>query len=112
MMPILDRSAPDGKRNQPAGEGQNRRKMRVLVEDDRKVASFLLKELEEEGHAVDVLHDFDDAGVRAQISTTTVELWTYAAIQQLSSNGGIGPPQPTPARKADPIPVRKLWLLT
>jgi DNA-binding response OmpR family regulator len=40
--------------------------MRVLVvEDDRKVASFIQKGLEEEGLAVDVLHDGDDAGVQA-----------------------------------------------
>jgi DNA-binding response OmpR family regulator len=42
--------------------------MRVLVvEDDQKVASFIQKGLEEEGHAVDVLHDGDDAGVQAQM---------------------------------------------
>src|SRR5574339_435393 len=42
--------------------------MRVLVvEDDRKVASFIQKGLEEEGCAVDVLHDGDDAAVQAQM---------------------------------------------
>src|SRR5262245_66048594 len=42
--------------------------MRVLVvEDDRKVASFIQKGLEEEGYAVDVLNDGDDAGVQAQM---------------------------------------------
>jgi DNA-binding response OmpR family regulator len=42
--------------------------MRLLVvEDDRKVASFIQKGLEEEGCAVDVLHNGDDAGVQAQI---------------------------------------------
>jgi two-component system, OmpR family, response regulator len=42
--------------------------MRVLVvEDDRTVASFIQKGLEEEGFAVDVLHDGDDAGVQAQV---------------------------------------------
>jgi two-component system copper resistance phosphate regulon response regulator CusR len=42
--------------------------MRVLVvEDDRKVASFIQKGLEEEGYAVDVLNDGDEAGVQAQI---------------------------------------------
>jgi two-component system copper resistance phosphate regulon response regulator CusR len=42
--------------------------MRVLVvEDDRKVASFIQKGLEEEGYAVDVLNDGDDAGTQAQI---------------------------------------------
>jgi len=42
--------------------------MRILVvEDDRKVASFLQKGLEEESHAVDVLNDGDDAGLQAQM---------------------------------------------
>jgi DNA-binding response OmpR family regulator len=42
--------------------------MRILVvEDDRKVASFLQKGLEEEGHAVDVLNDGDDAGKQARM---------------------------------------------
>ena len=42
--------------------------MRILVvEDDRKVASFIQKGLEEEGLAVDVLNDGDDAGMQAQM---------------------------------------------
>lgn len=42
--------------------------MRILVvEDDQKVASFIQKGLGEEGMAVDVLHDGDDAGVQAQM---------------------------------------------
>ena len=42
--------------------------MRVLVvEDDKKVASFIQKGLEEEGLAVDVLNDGDEAGVQAQM---------------------------------------------
>src|SRR5262245_54766977 len=42
--------------------------MRVLVvEDDRKVASFIQKGLQEEGYAVDVLNDGDDAGVQAKM---------------------------------------------
>ena len=42
--------------------------MRILVvEDDRKVASFLQKGLEQEGNAVDVLNDGDDAGLQAKI---------------------------------------------
>jgi len=42
--------------------------MRVLVvEDDQRVAGFIQKGLEEEGLAVDVLHDGDDAGVQAQM---------------------------------------------
>jgi len=41
--------------------------MRVLiVEDDFKVAAFIQKGLEEEGFAVDVLHDGDEAGTQTQ----------------------------------------------
>ena len=36
-----------------------------MVEDDRKVAAFIQRGLEEEGHAVDVLHDGSDAGDQA-----------------------------------------------
>jgi DNA-binding response OmpR family regulator len=40
--------------------------MRILViEDDRKVAAFIQRGLEEEGYAVDVLHDGRDAGDQA-----------------------------------------------
>jgi DNA-binding response OmpR family regulator len=40
--------------------------MRILVvEDDRKVASFIQRGLEEEGYAVDVLHDGSEAGDQA-----------------------------------------------
>jgi two-component system copper resistance phosphate regulon response regulator CusR len=40
--------------------------MRILVvEDDRKVASFIQRGLEEEGHAVDVLYDGSEAGDQA-----------------------------------------------
>jgi len=40
--------------------------MRILVvEDDRKVASFIQKGLEEEGMSVDVLNDGDDAAIQA-----------------------------------------------
>lgn len=42
--------------------------MRILiVEDDRKVASFIQKGLTEEGMAVDVLNDGDDAGLQSQM---------------------------------------------
>jgi DNA-binding response OmpR family regulator len=41
--------------------------MRILVvEDDRKVAAFIQRGLEEEGHAVDVLSDGAEAGAQAQ----------------------------------------------
>jgi DNA-binding response OmpR family regulator len=40
--------------------------MRILIaEDDRKVAGFLEQGLREEGYAVDVVHDGDDAVARA-----------------------------------------------
>jgi DNA-binding response OmpR family regulator len=40
--------------------------MRILVvEDDRKVAQFIQAGLEQEGYAVDVLHDGDGAGDQA-----------------------------------------------
>jgi two-component system, OmpR family, copper resistance phosphate regulon response regulator CusR len=42
--------------------------MRVLVvEDDRKVASFLERGLREEGYAVDVAHDGDDGSMKAHV---------------------------------------------
>ena len=41
--------------------------MRILVvEDDLRVASFIQRGLEEEGYAVDVLHEGTDAGAQAQ----------------------------------------------
>jgi DNA-binding response OmpR family regulator len=41
--------------------------MRILVvEDDRKVAAFIQRGLEEEGYAVDVLHDGSEAGNQAR----------------------------------------------
>ena len=39
----------------------------LVVEDDTKVASFIHKGLEQEGLAVDVLNDGEDAGAQAQI---------------------------------------------
>ncbi len=42
--------------------------MRILVvEDDKKVASFLEKGLREEGYAVDVAHDGDDGSFKANV---------------------------------------------
>ncbi|MFN8063976.1 MAG: response regulator transcription factor [Vicinamibacterales bacterium] len=37
----------------------------LVVEDDRKVAGFIQSGLQQEGHAVDVLHDGADAGAQA-----------------------------------------------
>jgi DNA-binding NtrC family response regulator len=46
--------------------------MRILVvEDDRKVATFIRRGLEEEGYAVDVLHDGTAAGEQAHCIDTT-----------------------------------------
>lgn len=43
--------------------------MRILIaEDDRKVAGFLQQGLREEGYAVDVVHDGDDAVSRAFVN--------------------------------------------
>jgi DNA-binding response OmpR family regulator len=40
--------------------------MRILVvEDERKVASFIQSGLEQDGYAVDVMHDGDEAGAQA-----------------------------------------------
>lgn len=42
--------------------------MRILVvEDEKKIASFIQAGLEEEGMAVDVLHEGDDAAMQAQM---------------------------------------------
>ena len=43
--------------------------MRILVvEDDRKVARFIERGLEQEGYAVDVLHDGTDAGEQTRLA--------------------------------------------
>jgi DNA-binding response OmpR family regulator len=39
----------------------------LIVEDDRKVAAFIQSGLEQEGWAVDVLHDGRDAGEQVQV---------------------------------------------
>jgi DNA-binding response OmpR family regulator len=39
----------------------------LVVEDDRKVASFLERGLREEGYAVDVAHDGTDGAMKAQV---------------------------------------------
>ncbi len=57
-----------GGRRQMVVERQAMNVTRVLVvEDDTKVASFIQKGLEQEGLAVDVLNDGEDAGAQAQI---------------------------------------------
>jgi len=37
----------------------------LIVEDEKKVASFIAKGLQEEGHAVDVLHDGENGAIQA-----------------------------------------------
>ena len=50
-------------------------RMRILVvEDDRKVAGFIQRGLEQEGYAVDVLHDGSDAGEQAHLDYDGVVL--------------------------------------
>jgi DNA-binding response OmpR family regulator len=59
--------------------------MRVLVvEDDRKVAAFIQRGLEEEGYAVDVLHDGIEAGDQARLIDYD------AAVLDLMLPGGSG----------------------
>jgi len=40
----------------------------LVIEDDRKVARFIEQGLEQEGYAVDVLHDGVDAGAQARLA--------------------------------------------
>lgn len=39
----------------------------LIVEDDRRLAAFIQSGLEEEGWAVDVMHDGADAGAQVQV---------------------------------------------
>ena len=49
-------------------EPESLEEMRILVvEDDKKVASFLEKGLREEGYSVDVAHDGDDGVLKARV---------------------------------------------
>src|SRR5258708_34870425 len=53
---------PGGRSARPRGTIEARRAMRILVvEDDRKVASFIRQGLEEEGHTVEAAADGDAA---------------------------------------------------
>jgi DNA-binding response OmpR family regulator len=75
--------------------------MRLLVvEDDRKVASFIQKGLEEEGYAVDVLNDGDDAGMQAQM----IEYDCVVLDLMLPGRSGFQVLQDIRARKAE-LPV-------
>ena len=64
--------------------------MRVLVvEDDQRVASFIQKGLEEDGLAVDILHDGDDDG-----SPYVTGVLAHADLRQRTltyTNGGHPP---------------------
>src|SRR4029453_8736628 len=75
--------------------------MRVLVvEDDQRVAGFIQKGLEEEGLAVDVLNDGDDAGVQAQM----VDYDCVVLALMLPGRSGFQVLRDIRARKAD-LPV-------
>src|SRR5262245_41063694 len=75
--------------------------MRILVvEDDRKVASFIQKGLQQEGHAVDVLYDGEHAGEQA----ATVDYDAVVLDLMLPMRSGLQVLRDIRARKAK-IPV-------
>jgi two-component system, OmpR family, copper resistance phosphate regulon response regulator CusR len=75
--------------------------MRLLVvEDDRKVASFIQSGLQQEGHAVDVLHDGLDAGEQA----ATVDYDAVVLDLMLPGRSGLQVLRDIRARKAE-MPV-------
>jgi CheY-like chemotaxis protein len=80
--------------------------MRVLVvEDDQRVASFIQKGLEEEGLAVDVLHDGDDAGVQAQMVDYDLRIGSVRSVAMMPSGTtavGINLSTSTPPPKGNP----------
>ena len=75
--------------------------MRILVvEDDKKVASFIQGGLQREGHAVDVLHDGGGAGAQA----CTVDYDAVVLDLMLPERSGFQVLRDIRARKAE-IPV-------
>src|SRR5262245_30396216 len=75
--------------------------MRILVvEDDRRVASFIQRGLSEEGHAVDVLYEGDEAGAHAQ----TVDYDCVVLDLMLPRRSGFQVLRDVRARKAE-LPV-------
>ena len=75
--------------------------MRILVvEDDRKVASFIQSGLQQEGHAVDVLHEGTDAGRQA----CSVDYDAVVLDLMLPGRSGFQVLRDIRARKAD-LPV-------
>jgi two-component system copper resistance phosphate regulon response regulator CusR len=75
--------------------------MRILVvEDDRKVASFIQSGLQQEGHAVDVLHDGLEAGEQA----AAVDYDTVVLDLMLPGRSGLQVLRDIRARKAE-MPV-------
>jgi DNA-binding response OmpR family regulator len=59
--------AADSREAEPGPNGRGRAMRILIVEDDRKVASFLARGLREEGYAVDVAHDGGDGASRAHV---------------------------------------------
>ena len=77
------------------------RLMRILVvEDDRRVASFIQSGLQQDGHAVDVLHDGTDAGQQA----SAVDYDVVVLDLMLPGRSGFQVLRDIRARKAD-LPV-------
>jgi two-component system, OmpR family, copper resistance phosphate regulon response regulator CusR len=75
--------------------------MRILVvEDDRRVASFIQSGLQQEGHAVDVLNDGTDAGQQA----SAVDYDVVVLDLMLPGRSGFQVLRDIRARKAD-LPV-------
>src|SRR5215204_547784 len=75
--------------------------MRVMViEDDRKVASFIQTGLQQEGYAVDVLHEGSGAGEQAR----TVDYDAVVLDLMLPGRSGFQVLRDIRARKAD-LPV-------
>ena len=75
--------------------------MRVLVvEDDRSIAAFIQRGLEEHGYAVDVVHDGTEAGVQA----VCIDYDAAVLDLMLPGRSGLQVLRDLRARKAD-LPV-------
>ena len=84
--------------------------MRVLViEDDRKVGSFIQTGLEQEGYAVDLLNDGSEAGALEGYRTVTQNIYlapgsTFKMRDTMDklAAGEVSTPPPLPARPLRP----------